>query len=359
MQLSKLVLVIGLVAIGHLTKAQSTLALVETSGGCGLMTDCSANTICFDIILTPGVTADLQSYNIWVKYPGSGLSYDSDLACITQDGNDNNLDADFSLYRVAGVSGTTQVQAGSPIAIHTICFIYDQLSDINGQTILVGGTVFDVLFSTLTYNNPPSNEPMVPEFPFLMDEGSISCLEVLAVQLLSFEARKSGNLSALTWQVAIPYENGGFGIERSTDGTVFDNIGYVPSAESYDGKVYTFYDVKPNTGLNHYRLKQSDEDGNSVYSPIRTVLFDQRGLSVVVWPNPASEKLNVHIQSTDSESIELTILNIAGQEIRQMEIDPHIQHKEVSLSGVLPGVYQLVVKSGDKRIVKRIIVMDE
>jgi hypothetical protein len=360
MQLSKLVLLLGFVAFGPLMKAQSTLALVESSGGCGLVTDCSTNTICFDIMLTPGVTADLQSYNIWVKYPGSGLSYDSDLACITQDGNDNNLDADFSLYRVAGVSGAMQVQAGNPIAIHTICFTYDQLSDINGQTILVGGTVFDVLFSTLTYNNPPSSEPMVPEFPFIMNEESISCLEVLPVQLLSFEARRAGSVAALTWQVAIPYSNGGFDIERSVDGKSFDYIGYVPSGKSQDGKVYTFDDLNPGSGLNHYRLKQTDEDGKYVYSPIRTVLFDQNRFSVVAWPNPATEILNVLVQSAGvSGEIELTMINIAGQILISETIPQETQRKEISLAGIPPGVYQLVAVSGSDRIVEKIIVLDE
>lgn len=336
-------------------RAQSTLALVESGGACGLVTDCPSNTLCLDIILTPGVTADVQSYNIWVQYVGSGLTYLSDNACITENGNDNNFD---SLYRVSGIQGTMQVTAGVPVALHTICFTYEDPEDFNGQTIFVGGTVFGVLFSTLTYNDPPSNEPMMPEFPFLMDPTSISCLEVLSVDLLSFEARPNGDKASLRWVTTRELDHAGFEIERSADGAHFTSIGFVQAQGGKEAEAeYHFDDNNPVDGINYYRLKQIDKDGNYSYSEIRTVRFGNPGPKMVVSPNPTTHDLKIAIDGEGETIYKVQMVSASGQVIIEDEItfETHVTHLDVS--GVPPGVYSLIAKSDNHTLIEKIVVL--
>ncbi len=339
------------------TTAQSSLALVESSGGCGSVTDCASNTICLDIVLTPGVTAQVLSYNIWVQYPGSGLSYLSDNACITENGNDNDLDT-FGYYRVAGVNGTTQVTQGVPVELHTICLTYDNPEDINNQTIFVGGTVFGVLFSTLTYNNPPSNEPMLDSFPFILDDNSISCLQVLPLQLLSFQAQKYEDHVVLTWATANEFKNSGFEIERSADKDEFTRIGMIPAqGERGATTEYTFSDINPLSSLNYYRLKIIDINGTYTYSPIRTVIFDQYGLSLKIWPNPVEDVLNMEVHGESPDGYTLMLINVTGQIVYQGIQKAGQNFESLDLTTIAPGVYQLLAESGNERIMKKIIVV--
>lgn len=339
-------------------RAQSTLALVESGGGCGLVTDCASNTICIDIILTPGVTADVQSYNLWVQYPTSGLVYLADSACITADGNDNDFDSLLSVYRVSGIQGTMEVTEGEPVALHTICFTYEDVEEFNGQTIFVGGTVFDVLFSTLTYNNPPSNEPMMPEFPFLMDPSTISCLEVLSVDLLSFEARPNGDKASLRWVTTQELAHAGFEIERSADGGTFSQIGFV---HAHGGKEetaeYHFEDTAPLTGINYYRLKQIDNDGNYSYSEIRTVRFGGVGPKMFVAPNPTTDELRIVVDGMEEETYELQMVNAAGQVVLADQIISDTHQTTLDVSRLSPGVYSLVAKSRYHTLIEKIVVL--
>lgn len=336
--------------------AQSTLALVESGEGCGLLTDCSANTICLDIMLTPGVTATVQSYNIWVQYTGSGLSYLSDNACITQNGTDNNLD---SLYRVSGIQGVTQVTAGVEVALHTICFTYSAIADLDNQLISVGGTVFEVLHSTLTYNSPPSNEGMMPEFPFLMDETSISCIEPLAVHLVSFDARKAGTTAVLNWLTVTDEQLDGFEIERSVNGITFESIGAVPGkAVSQGSQTYAFIDSKPLNGVNYYRLKYLSSQGATSYSPIRSLLFGDTGYVVNIWPNPVSNSLFLNVHTTDETPVAVTILNSSGQLVFARQWQSGFNQEGIDVSAFSPGVYHLLVDTSLGRHVEKIVVID-
>lgn len=343
---------------GTLTlRAQSTLALVESGGGCGLLTDCLQNTLCLDIMLTPGVTADVLSYNIWVQYPGSGLSYASDNACITNNGTDNNLD-DFGFYRVSGVQGTTQVTAGVPVALHTICFTYFEVGEIIGQQILVGGTVFDVLHSALTYNNPPSNEPEMPAFPFILNESSISCA-VLPVTLLSFEAKRVEQTSLLHWVTMDEFNFGQFEIERSSDNIHFTRLGEI-FANGGIGKhqSYVFTDRSPVPGINYYRLQMIDRDGKRVASPIRSVLFDTQPGIFTLFPNPIVARQ--FVIDTDEHITSIQLYDISGRAMRLDVSDQKALRYEFTLRSSIPaGLYTVVAvtKTGGV-LTEKLVVLD-
>jgi hypothetical protein len=346
-------------SLSFAVKGQSTLALVESSGdGCGSISDCDANTVCFDIVLTPAVTANLQSYNIWLQYTGTGLSYLSDAACITQNGNDNDQDT-FQYYRVAGINGAQQVMTGVPVIIHNVCFTFDDTDNLDGLTIFVGGTVFDVLFTTLTYNFPPSNEPMVPAFPFLMNSGSVSCLEVLPLGLLSFEAYKEGRMAVLEW-TTVNEEGDIFEIERSVDGVGFQKIGVQPSS-GVEGEVkpFTYIDQHPARGRNYYRIQEVGKDGSRASSPIRQVSFDEASQFVSLWPNPVtSRELFVHVSNAYEMETEIRVVSMAGVELFEKKIVGHDIHERLDLRLLTPGVYSLIVESVEERHTEKIVVLE-
>jgi len=338
-------------------QAQSILTLTESAGNCGLETDCATNTICLDIILVPGVSGVLLSYNIWLNYPASGLAYSTDNACITSNGGDNNLDF-LGYYRVAGVSGVTTVTAGVPVAIHTICFTYGSLPEIDGMGITVGGSIFDQFHSAITFTDPPFNEPMLPEFPALiLNSQTISCL-LLPVKWLSFEAQKKEETALLDWSTGEEFNNKGFEVLRSSNGQSFEKIGWVDAKTDLASiNKYQFIDPRPMKGVNYYRLKQVDLDSKYDYSPVRNLRFDSRNFAVSVTPNPADEFFFVEIQ-TEAEFSEIKLMDVTGRVVLSEKADRSSVSTRLQVDQLSPGLYTLVVESGIDRYVEPLVVTD-
>lgn len=73
-----------------------------------------------------------------------------------------------------------------------------------------------------------------------------NCTAVIPVELIDFQAQNKVNVNFLTWQTASERSNVGFHIERSGDGTTFENIGFVKgNGNSAQKQSYTFTDNAP------------------------------------------------------------------------------------------------------------------
>jgi PKD repeat protein len=96
----------------------------------------------------------------------------------------------------------------------------------------------------------------------------------LKVELSAFDAWRAGSNAQLQWVAASETAGSGFVVERKTLEGNFEGIGTVPGGKPL-GTPYFFTDNAPLPGLNHYRLRMLDQEGNSEYSIIRTVRFDE------------------------------------------------------------------------------------
>lgn len=88
---------------------------------------------------------------------------------------------------------------------------------------------------------------------------------VLPIELLYFNGNKiSCGENLLTWSTATEMNNNYFDVERSVDAMHFEFLGRIQAAgNSTINNKYSFKDSKPYQGINYYRLKQVDYDGDS------------------------------------------------------------------------------------------------
>jgi hypothetical protein len=340
---------------------QSTMELVEntpSSSVCGPFSNCMDSIICFRIMLTPDTAATVLSYNIWIDFPVEAFSFVSDAVCLTQYGSPNDQFLFQGNYRVSGVLGVTPVAENVPIALHTVCLKYLDLEAVLGNTITVGGSVFGLL-STLTYTNPSASEPNMPVYPFVMDETNISCLVVLSANLLSFDARKSGERAILNWVTTEEHNVARYDVERSVDGLIFEPIGSLPARGDVDKTHhYEFIDQNPARGINYYRIRQVDRDGQYNYSQIRSLVFGSEFFYVRAWPNPVSDdNLHIEIMSDSGVGSELSLISTSGQSVGAWELGEGDQSTTLDLTSLTPGVYSLVVRSEGYRHIERIVVL--
>lgn len=146
-----------------------------------------------------------------------------------------------------------------------------------------------------------------------------SCGIPLPVELISFTAKKEGDVAILNWATATEMNNNYFEVEHSTNGDDFAQLDKVYSKNGNSTSVqnYKYTHDFPAKGINYYRLKQVDFDGAYEYTDVRSVVFgNASGLSI--YPNPTNSMLNVKAPIGMDQSSTLEIVNGSGQVVRSI-----------------------------------------
>ncbi|NNJ55459.1 MAG: T9SS type A sorting domain-containing protein, partial [Bacteroidia bacterium] len=169
-----------------------------------------------------------------------------------------------------------------------------------GQSIAQGDFMGSVTSNTVTSFSP-----------FTL--GSLNYgFNYLPVEFLSFEAELNDNKTVdLRWETASEINNDFFIIERSIDGIDFDEIERVDGAgTSTKALSYKIVDYNPVLGINYYRIKQIDFDGNSSYSNIEFVQVTNSLNEVLIYPNPANDVLNIELNAKNGNILVYSQLGI-------------------------------------------------
>jgi hypothetical protein len=119
------------------------------------------------------------------------------------------------------------------------------------------------------------------------------------------------NAVNIKWQQTAPGIKS-FVIQRSVDNANWADIARQESVNFNASKIYQFYDYKPTTGQNYYRLKCVTEKGQTEYSTSVMVVTGGAEYSWVMYPVPVGEVLT--LQYKGSEKI-MGVINIAIQNI--------------------------------------------
>jgi hypothetical protein len=171
---------------------------------------------------------------------------------------------------------------------------------------------------------------------------------VLPVELVSFTGEPRNFTSFLKWETASENNNSHFDVETSKDGSTFYPIGTVTGqGTSSTSHHYNFTDQVPVIGINYYRLKQVDLDGNYKYSKTVTVNFSEVQRTMTLYPNPADGFINIDI-SRPAEKLTLAIHSVDGKLIRTENSGPVQRTKRVSLNGLASGTYIISVNMGEE-----------
>ncbi|MEQ8417061.1 MAG: T9SS type A sorting domain-containing protein [Imperialibacter sp.] len=170
----------------------------------------------------------------------------------------------------------------------------------------------------------------------------------LPIELISFTADQVGAGVSIKWETASETNNDYFEILKSRNGEEFFTINKVNGAgNSTSRRNYSATDRSQNTGKSYYQLKQVDFDGKSTLSEIVMVNSVSKELAFTLYPNPATEYLNI-VPSADFDDLvnvilydQLgnTVLNKNDQQISALN------GLSLDISAAIPGVYILKVFS--------------
>ncbi len=177
----------------------------------------------------------------------------------------------------------------------------------------------------------------------------------LPVHLLSFTGFLQNNTTKLQWE-ASDLNVAKFSVERSNDGRNFINLGEVNSLINGSQNNYGFTDIRPLKGTNFYRLKMIENGGNFIYSKVIAVKMNANSL-MKLFPNPATDLIQLQIPSLQKEKIILQITDAAGNIIsRQVIVSPGTPiSTSIDITELQKGVYFLSVNTSGKVQVNKFI----
>ncbi|RYY87489.1 MAG: T9SS type A sorting domain-containing protein [Chitinophagaceae bacterium] len=176
--------------------------------------------------------------------------------------------------------------------------------------------------------------------------------DVLPVKFLRFTGHlQPDGRVRLDWEANTDAQHDYFEVERSADGIHFTTLG-----RPNPNPPYIMYDLHPEAGSNHYRVKQVDRSGRITYSNI-VLINVQLQVQLNIFPNPAHDRLRIELQSTRPGTLLLHLRDLQGRSLWQ-HTSSGSGNLQVPLSGWAAGTYLLQVHDKDghllstQRIVK-------
>ena len=165
---------------------------------------------------------------------------------------------------------------------------------------------------------------------------------------LSFTAAKLQNGVQLNWSTASEVNTKDFVVEYSTNTQQWSPLGsVVASTNSTTVQNYSYYHASPlkNNTYNYYRILQRDLDGKFSYSKIVSIVFNEPGPDMSVYPNPVSDVLTVYL----AEPKLVYLSNAAGSIVWKSTLPAG--RNQIPVRQFSKGVYVLTADKQSYRVI--------
>jgi hypothetical protein len=167
----------------------------------------------------------------------------------------------------------------------------------------------------------------------------------LSVNLVSFTVALNNSKADLQWSTTSEKNASHFVIEKSFDGKDFSDIGTVTAnGTTLNKSNYNFQDNTGSySGVIYYRLRQVELSGKTEYSEtriVRTVKQSLNAVTVLLYPNPATDEVRVTIPNNwQNKKVVYELYNASGQIAKRMETANSSQTERLDIMSLAPGFY--------------------
>lgn len=181
---------------------------------------------------------------------------------------------------------------------------------------------------------------------------TVYTFSTLPVKLISFTAVYQDRAVYLNWQSGAEEGLDYYQIERSVDGVTFTTVGEPVKAAGNTSNLsaYSSLDQSPAYGVNYYRLKSVDIDGNYEYSDLAPVVISEDA-EYTMFPNPTNSWAVLTVNSGYDEII---VMDPMGRIIDQLPGTSIPADVKLNLEQEKDGQYLVVIKRQGETTVKRL-----
>ncbi len=318
------------------------------------------------------------SANVWRGYLYQGMSFNNYVGLVTEGTASNpNFDEGFggdnTLFNTSSCALTTEQFSARYRLQQTFAagnYVITTGGDDGYRLSMDGGNTWVITnwgdhgYATTTYTATLAGTyNMVLEY---YENGGGNRLSfnvsgtLLPVKLSSFGGTAAGKTIVLNWATASEINTAYYEVEKSTDGLSFRTLGKVASSHAGTNlaNTYTYPDADPANAINYYRLNMVDKDGQSAYSAVIKVAFEEKK-RVLFFPSVVSQG-QVYLKSgVVLQHAVVALFDMTGKEIQELALPSLVtegQTLALSLRGNLHGSYLLTCRSAKGLQTRQIVV---
>ncbi|MBX9781693.1 MAG: T9SS type A sorting domain-containing protein [Chitinophagaceae bacterium] len=166
----------------------------------------------------------------------------------------------------------------------------------------------------------------------------------LPIILSAFNSYCKDNGANLIWKTEYEMNSEKFIIEKSKDAVNWNAIGTIDAKGNPSD--YNFTDAE--AGKVYYRLKQIDKDGSFTYSKILASDCEVKSITLMLYPNPASDYTELVFSSKKAFSTNIQIFDAAGKMVQNIQagVQTGMNKIRLNLAALAGGTY--IVKLNDE-----------
>lgn len=180
----------------------------------------------------------------------------------------------------------------------------------------------------------------------------------LPIELTHFNGQVKKNQIELTWGTSFELQNDYMQVERSSDGRIFKAIEQVQGAgTTFEVQTYRFTDKNPLSGLNYYRLRQVEFDGNEQVFPTIVVTFKSGINDIHFFPTLVANNIILKLDKRIDSATQVDIFYLSGQKVMKQVLAAGDNAIEIDVSHLIKGSYFALLTIGSEVITKRFVKM--
>ncbi|MBK7094707.1 MAG: hypothetical protein IPH57_06580 [Saprospiraceae bacterium] len=210
-------------------------------------------------------------------------------------------------------------------------------------------TLLDTDFEVLTDKDPSDNQATA----------GLIVTKADPVEIKSFSGivKECGKIE-LTWTTGTEISNDYMELMRSTDGKNFTSAGKIKGTNDKSGSVYMLTDSNDlaDGSRYFYMIVQVDNDGTKHSSQLIEIQHDciYRDPELIIYPNPASQKISISISNLKARDVSAAILNRKGVTVKKISFNSSLQY-EMELKDLPSGVYKIQTLDLDKPLISSFV----
>ena len=174
----------------------------------------------------------------------------------------------------------------------------------------------------------------------------------MATTLSNLSAEVKDENVALEWTLDNATDIESLHLEHSLNGRDFFTLQTFPF-ESLDQKKYSFLHIQPENKVNYYRIRMNDQNQKISYSNIATALLPNSNNHFTLYPNPASEALNILFHSKKFNRGLVRIYDANGRQLHKENVDLESGENRFryDISCYAKGQYYFVLQVENERLI--------
>ena len=173
----------------------------------------------------------------------------------------------------------------------------------------------------------------------------------IPVELESFNIYNIFGTISLEWSTATELNNKGFEIARSTDGSSYEKLTFIPgSGTKSESSKYGFSDNPKSNGKYSYKLTQVDLDGKREVLGIKSVKVNNPSDYRLGgnYPNPFNPATIIKFGLPEVSDVKFSVYNIAGEKIEEFNYSDRPAGDNIinfNAAGLPSGLYLYEISS--------------